>query len=121
MAKPYAQTTDERMMRRCFALAKKSAEQGEYPYAAVIARNGKIVAETTNKVAHDHDVTHHAEVVAICQAQKTLGSIDLADCTIYAKWSRVLFAATQSARAGLPKWSIPRARLSWAARPAGTY
>ena len=27
-------------MRRCFALAAKSAEQGEYPYAAVIVRNG---------------------------------------------------------------------------------
>src|ERR1035437_7710272 len=84
MVKTDAQATDEHMMRHCFALAAQSAEQGEYPYGAVIARNGRIVAETTNQVAHDRDVTRHAEVVAICEAQKTLGSTDLADCTIYA-------------------------------------
>ncbi len=121
MAKPYAQTTDERMMRRCFALAKKSAEQDEYPYAAVIARNGKIVAETTNKVAHDHDVTHHAEVVAICQAQKTLGSIDLADCTIYAnvepcafcsyairesRIAKVVYSTRSPIMGGASRWNI---------------
>src|SRR5450830_1635531 len=83
MVKTDAQATDERMMRRCFALAAKSAEQGEYPYRAVIARNGRIVAETTNQVAHERDVTRHAEVVAICEAQKALDSTDLADCTIY--------------------------------------
>ena len=121
MAKPYAQTTDERVMRRCFALAKKSAEQGEYPYAAVIARNGKIVAETTNKVAHDHDVTHHAEVVAICQAQKTLGSIDLGDCTIYAnvqpcafcsyairesRIAKVVYSTRSPIMGGASRWNI---------------
>ena len=48
MVKTDAQATDEHMMRHCFALAAKSAEQGEYPYGAVIVRNGVIVAETIN-------------------------------------------------------------------------
>jgi tRNA(adenine34) deaminase len=43
----------------------KSGEQGEYPYGAVIMRNGEVVAETTNCVARDRDATRHAEVVAI--------------------------------------------------------
>ena len=57
MDRPDARAIDERMMRRCFTLAMKSAEQGEYPYGAVIVRNGEVVAESTNCVARDRDVT----------------------------------------------------------------
>ena len=121
MGKTDARATDECMMRRCFALAVKSAEQGEYPYAAVIVRNGKIVAETTNKVAHDRDVTRHAEVVAICQAQKALGSTDLADCTIYvnvepcafccyaireSRIAKVVYSMRSPIMGGVSRWNI---------------
>ncbi|HEY1472516.1 MAG TPA: nucleoside deaminase [Pseudolabrys sp.] len=93
MLNPIAQVSDEDMMRRCFALAADSAKLGEYPYAAVIVRNGIIVAESINKVAHDRDVTRHAELVAICQAQETIGSTDLADCTIYANMEPCAFCS----------------------------
>ena len=121
MAKTDARATDVRMMRRCFALAAKSAEQGEYPYGAVIARNGRIVAETTNRVAHDRDVTRHAEVVAICEAQKALGSTDLADCTIYAnvepcafccyairesRIAKVVYSMRSPIMGGASRWNI---------------
>jgi tRNA(adenine34) deaminase len=76
-------TRDEHMMRRCFALAIESAEHGEYPYAAVIARNGQVVVESTNRVARDRDVTRHAEVVAISEAQKAIGRTSLDDCVMY--------------------------------------
>jgi tRNA(adenine34) deaminase len=116
-----ALATDERMMRRCFALGMKSAEHGEYPYGAVIVRNGEVVAETTNRVARDRDVTSHAEVVAICEAQKTIGSTSLDDCTIYAnvepcafccyairesRIARVVFAMRSPIMGGLSRWNI---------------
>ena len=50
-------------------------------YGVVICRAGKVVAESTNRVAREHDVTRHAEVVAISQAQKALGTVSLDDCT----------------------------------------
>ncbi len=118
---PDARATDERMMRRCFALAIKSAEQGEYPYSAVIVRNGEVVAETTNRVARDHDVTRHAEVVAISEAQKTIGSTSLDDCTIYAnvepcafccyairesRIARVVYATRSPIMGGVARWNI---------------
>ena len=93
MLKRTAPVSDEDMMRRCFALAEQSAKQGEYPYAAVIVRNGIIVAETTNRVARDRDVTRHAELVAICRAQETLASTDLSDCTIYANMEPCVFCS----------------------------
>lgn len=41
------------------------------------------MAESTNRVSRDRDVTRHAEVVAISMAQKQLSTISLDDCEIY--------------------------------------
>jgi tRNA(adenine34) deaminase len=121
MHSPNPQIGDEDMMRRCFELAAKSAGQGEYPYAAVIVRNGEIVAETINRVAHKRDVTHHAELVAISLAQQALDSTDLADCTIYtnvepcafccyaireSRIGKVVFSMRSPVMGGSSRWNI---------------
>jgi tRNA(adenine34) deaminase len=90
---------DSLMMGHCIGLSKASGKAGEYPYAAVICRDGMIVAESINKVTHDGDVTRHAEVAAISQAQKTLGIVSLED------WSLVPFVPTRSARPASAAWS----------------
>jgi len=71
------------MMRRCIALAECSVNEGEYPFAAVIASNGLLLCESANRVRRNHDVNSHAEIVAISKAQLLRGA-DLSDCTIYA-------------------------------------
>lgn len=121
MLKPNPQSSDEGMMRHCLALAEKSAAQGEYPYAAVVVRNGTIVAQTTNRVAQERDVTRHAELVAISLAQQALGSTDLADCTIYANFEpcalccyairesrigKVVFSMRSPVMGGVSRWNI---------------
>lgn len=73
---------DADLMRRCIALAKSSVAAGEYPFAAVIARNGKFLCESINRARQDHEANRHAEVVAISMAQAIRGA-DLSDCTIY--------------------------------------
>lgn len=78
-----SEAADADMMRRCLALAKSSGKLGEYPYASVICRDGEFVCELVNCVARDHDVTRHAEVVALCEAQKVLSQTSLDDCTLY--------------------------------------
>jgi tRNA(adenine34) deaminase len=84
MNSPNTENADTDMMRRCLALSKTSTEFGEYPYAVVISRNGELVCETVNRVARDRDVTRHAEVVALSEAQKVLRRSSLDDCTLYA-------------------------------------
>ncbi len=74
---------DTAMMQRAIALSVHAGEEGEYPYGVVIARDGKAVTESINRVAHEQDVTRHAEVVAISAAQKALDTVSLDDCTIY--------------------------------------
>jgi tRNA(adenine34) deaminase len=74
---------DLQMMQRCIALAESSADDGEYPFAAVIASNGAFLCESANRVKRDHDLNSHAEIVAISKAQAIRGT-NLSDCTIYA-------------------------------------
>ena len=75
---------DIRMMRRCIELSRIATTQGEFPFAALIcSKDGTVLAEATNRVARDRDVTRHAELLAVSEAQKVLGQAGLAECTIY--------------------------------------
>jgi guanine deaminase len=70
-------------MERAIALSQeKSAVGRNAPFAAVIAKDGKIVGEGWNTVAIDHDATAHGEVMAIRDARRELGTIDLSGCDI---------------------------------------
>jgi tRNA(adenine34) deaminase len=115
------ETRDALLMRRCFALAIESAKQGEYPYAAVIARDHQVVVESTNRVARDRDVTRHAEVVAISEAQRAIGRTSLDDCVMYtnaepcafccfaireSRIAKVLYGMRSPVMGGVSRWNI---------------
>lgn len=65
-------------------LALKSIDEGGEPFGACIVYDGKIIAEGVNLKHITHDVTDHAEMIAIKQAQKVLNTMDLSGCTMYA-------------------------------------
>ena len=50
-------TIDVAMMQRCIELSETATRKGEFPFACVICEGGTIVAETTNRVAQNRDVT----------------------------------------------------------------
>jgi tRNA(adenine34) deaminase len=50
-------------------LAKSSIDVGEYPFAAVITRNGSFFCESINKLRRNHDVNRHAEIAAFSKTQ----------------------------------------------------
>jgi guanine deaminase len=71
-------------MARAIELAIENVRSGRGgPFAAVVVKDGKIIAEAANCVTSTNDPTAHAEVVAIRQACKKLGTFELKDCTIY--------------------------------------
>lgn len=55
------------------------------PFGAVIVdENGEVVAVSSNSVLRDNDATAHAEVNAIREAGRILGTYDLSNCILYA-------------------------------------
>jgi len=71
-------------MARTIELATENARSGRGgPFAALVVRNEKIIAEGTNLVTSANDPTAHAEIVAIRLACQALGSFQLAGCEIY--------------------------------------
>ena len=58
------------------------AERGG-PFAAVIVKDGKIIAQGTNQVTSTNDPTAHAEIVAIREACRALGHFQLDGCEMY--------------------------------------
>lgn len=72
-------------MGRAIELAIENVHSGHGgPFAAVVVRNGKIIAEGTNRVTSSKDPTAHAEIVAIREACKKLKHFELEGCEIYA-------------------------------------
>lgn len=53
------------------------------PFGAVIVKDGQIVGRGHNRVLINHDPTCHAEVEAIRDACKNLGTHDLTGCELY--------------------------------------
>ncbi len=83
-SKPEQQASSTVWMRRAISLASenvRSAAGG--PFGAVIVRDGMVVGEGANQVTATHDPTAHAEVVAIRQACRALGTFVLGGCEIY--------------------------------------
>jgi guanine deaminase len=78
------QASPSELMRCAIALsAEKMREDVGGPFGAVIACDGTIIATGYNQVTSANDPTAHAEVMAIREACKALGSFSLAGCEIY--------------------------------------
>jgi len=120
---PDQSAVDAEMIARCIHLSKAATARGELPFAALVCKGGKVIAESSNCVVQDGDVTRHAEVVALSEAQKILGRGQLDDCTLYStvepcamcsfacresRISRVVFSIASPMMGGLSKWKVLR-------------
>jgi tRNA(adenine34) deaminase len=74
---------DLTFMRMALEEAAKAPALGEVPIAALIVREGQVLAQTHNYRESWQDPTAHAEVIAIRAAATALGTWRLTDTTIY--------------------------------------
>jgi guanine deaminase len=71
-------------LRRAIELARQNVLAGTGgPFAALIVRDGQVIAEAANSVTTTNDPTAHGEVNAIRKACAVLGTFSLAGCEIY--------------------------------------
>lgn len=105
-------------MQEAIQLALENIRNGRGgPFAALVVKDGTIIARGTNLVTSTNDPTAHAEIVAIREACRVLGSFQLTGCELYttcepcpmcmgaiywARPARVYYASTRddAARAG---------------------
>jgi guanine deaminase len=116
-------------MQLAIAKAQEGIAAGQTPFGTVIARTCGILAATHNSVWRDGDPTAHAEINAIREAARTLGSINLCGCTLYSTcepcpmclsaihWSkidRMVYGATiaDAAAAGFTELYVAAAQLA---------
>jgi guanine deaminase len=75
----------ESLMAEAIELAVRNVREGRGgPFAALVVRDGEVLARGTNEVVASHDPTAHAEIVAIRAACRVLGTHQLLDCEVYA-------------------------------------
>ena len=105
--------TDEYYMRCALEQARQALERDEIPIGAVVVCEGRIIARGSNMTEMLHDVTAHAEMLAITPAASLLGGKYLSGCTLYvtvepcvmcagalgwSQMSRVVYGATDEKR-----------------------
>jgi len=76
--------SDHYFMGEALRQAARAYEAGEVPVGAVIVREGKIIGRAFNQVELLKDATAHAEMLALTQAEESVGDWRLTDCTLYA-------------------------------------
>ena len=63
--------------------AQTAEKAGEVPIGCVIVRDGEVIAQAGNRTLTDRDPTAHAEILAIREAAKRIGSERLTGCDLY--------------------------------------
>ena len=77
-------TREEIFMQEAIALSQQGIVNNEGgPFGCVIVKGDEIIGRGNNKVVCNNDPTAHAEVVAIRDACKNLGTFQLDGCEIY--------------------------------------
>lgn len=80
---PIITDADRRFMKMAAELAEKNIDNGGGPFGAVVVRDGEVIATGVNTVTLSNDPTAHAEVNAIRNACRDLGTFSLSGCTVY--------------------------------------
>jgi guanine deaminase len=75
---------DKKFLKRAIEIAAEGIKNGGGPFGAVISKQGRIIAESNNKVVLNNDPTAHAEILTIREASAVLKTHDLSSCVLYA-------------------------------------
>ena len=115
---------DAELLVRAVALARANVDAGEEPFASLVVREGEILGKGVNTTARDADPTAHAEVAAVREACRRLGTIDLAGATVITSCEPCPMCRAVAVLAGVTRiaYAVPAevaARFGFALSPRG--
>jgi guanine deaminase len=70
-------------MQQAIEMAVANVRRNGGTFAALVVRDGIVIASGTNQVTRANDPTAHAEIVAIREACRVLGDFQLTGCDLY--------------------------------------
>lgn len=73
----------EEYMRQALDLAREAAACGEVPVGCVIVKDGRVIGRGRNRREERQAAWSHAEMEAMAQANRALGTWRLDGCTLY--------------------------------------
>ena len=73
-----------RFLLQAVELARENVEAGGRPFGAVVVHDGEVIASAVNEIHLSHDVTDHAELLAIRAAARGHGPQMLRGSAVYA-------------------------------------
>ena len=98
-----ASEADVAFMREAMALAAMAEDIDEVPVGALIVKDGEIIAKAYNTRETSKCATHHAEILAIEEACRTLGGWRLPGCTLYVTMEPCAMCAGAIINARIPR------------------
>ena len=92
--------SQKNFLEQALELARQAAAIDEVPVGAVVVHDGQVVGRGFNTRERDQNPLLHAEMVAITEAARTLGSWRVIDCDLYVTLEPcpMCLAACQQAR-----------------------
>ena len=90
-------------MQQAIKKGWEGVEKGQEPFGSCVVRDGKIISLSHNTVRSSVDVTAHAEMNAIREACRELGTTDLSGCEIYATFKPCSMCMEAIKRAGITR------------------
>ncbi len=97
----------KQFMKRAQEMRKRALATGDQGYGAVIVKDGRIIGQAPSRVVVDGDPTAHAEMEAIRDAARRLGTRDLAGCVLYGTSPACQMCETAAHWANLERMLIP--------------
>ena len=105
-------------MRLALREAERAGEHGDVPIGAVVVRAGEVIAAGRNERELRGDPTAHAEILALREAARALGSWRVLEATLYVTLEPCAMCAGAIVLARVPRVSTARATRRRAPRGA---
>lgn len=104
---------DTQFLEQAVRLALDNVEDGEQPFGAVVVQDGRVVGTGVNTTRRDSDPTAHAELAAVREACRRLGTRDLSSATVFSSCEPCAMCHTACVAAGVARivYAAPKAAV----------
>jgi tRNA(Arg) A34 adenosine deaminase TadA len=92
---------DASFMQHAFEMRRRAIARGDQPYGAVVVRDGRIIGDGVSAVVTNSDPTAHAELEAIRDAVRKVGTEGVRGATLFGTARACAMCETGAYHAGI--------------------